>query len=138
LGVSSFTGVAYENFYYLITLLLLLNFNVYAEIYKWVDKEGNAHFSQNINDVPKDHEVKEVEVKASNSSQSNNNKRISKSSDIKKNKTSKYAYQQLEQKCDKLARKFALNTNGFNTPEYREYRRLKCGSAAMERLRNSL
>jgi hypothetical protein len=120
-----------------ITFLLLLNFNVYAEIYKWVDKEGNAHFSQNINDVPKAQEIKELEVKASNSYQSNN-KRTSKSSDIKKNKVSKYTSQQLEKKCDKLSRKFALNTNGFNTPEYSEYRRLKCGSAAMERLRKSL
>ena len=64
-------------------VLLLFIFEGHAEIYKWVDEHGNAHFTQNINDVPKDIEVKEAKVKVSHAIKNTNPVK----STIKKNQT---------------------------------------------------
>jgi hypothetical protein len=117
-------------------LLMMISSDIYAEIYKWVDAEGNAHFSQNINDVPKDQEVKEAKIKASNSSQSTVSKTKPKSGDKDKGITNQYTSKQLEEKCGRLSRIWALDPNGFNSPSYRESRRLGCGKAAWKRLKN--
>tara|TARA_R110000787_G_scaffold4832_3_gene18401 strand:- start:203 stop:577 length:375 start_codon:yes stop_codon:yes gene_type:complete len=121
---------------YVVFIFIFLNQNVHAEIYKWVDAEGVTHFSQNINDVPESQEVQEIEIKASNTSQSVKKKVTSSGINTKNKETNKYTSKQLEKKCDQLSRIWAKDPNGFNSPSYRKSRELGCGTAAMKRLRN--
>lgn len=120
-------------------VLLLFIFEGHAEIYKWVDEHGNAHFTQNINDVPKDIEVKEAKVKVSHAIKNTNPVK----STIKKAEAASlankpldqiekktYSPTQLDKKCHQLSKISAMDTNGLNSPEYREFIKIGCGAVS--------
>ncbi|MGB2741359.1 MAG: DUF4124 domain-containing protein [Cognaticolwellia sp.] len=120
-------------------VLLLFIFEGHAEIYKWVDENGNAHFTQNINDVPKNIEVTEAKVKITNAVKNTNPVKAT----IKKDQASslanksseqsekkKYSPAQLDKKCHQLSKISAMDSNGLNSPEYKEFIKIGCGAVS--------
>jgi len=114
--------------YFALVFLLFIG-EGHTEIYKWVDENGVTHFSQNMADVPKETEIKEVKVRKTNSGQITRKKETSNSIE-NQNTMKKYSPEQLDKKCNELANIAAMDTNGLNSPEYREFRKIGCGSAS--------
>ncbi|WP_028865706.1 DUF4124 domain-containing protein [Psychromonas aquimarina] len=109
---------------YFFTLVLILFIGEgHAAIYKWVDENGNVHFSQNTDNVPENIEVSNVQVRKSNSSKTSIKKE---KSNIRTHQKKKYSPAQLDKKCKKLSRKAAMDPNGLSSSAYREFRKLGC------------
>lgn len=114
--------------YFALVFLLFIG-GARAEIYTWVDENGVTHFSQNMADVPKQAEIKEVKIRETNSSQAPR-KTETLNSIENQNTMKKYSPEQLDKKCNELSNIAAMNPNGLNSPEYREFRKIGCGSAS--------